>query len=100
MMDFGIFFSTIFSLAAVVLVILLAYWTSRYISKRYSSLAMGKYMRIVDRIVIGQGQYLLLVEAAGIALLLGVSGPKIEKLCQLEKTELEEIIKRKGGCSS
>ena len=93
MTDFNTFFSVFFSILMVILVVLMAYFTSRFVSKRYASLAAGKYMQVVDRLVIGQGQQLLLVETGGIILCLGVSGQHIEKLGQLDKNDLVEIIR-------
>lgn len=93
MTEFNTFFSVFFSLLAVSLVVVMAYLTSRYVSKRYASMAMGKYMRVVDRLVIGQGQQLLLVETGDVIICLGVSGQHIEKLCQLSKGELVEMIR-------
>lgn len=93
MTEFNTFFSVFFSLLAVILVVVMAYLTSRFVSKRYSSLTMGKYMQVVDRLVIGQGQQLLLVETGGVLICLGVSGQHMEKLCQLSKTELVELVK-------
>jgi flagellar biogenesis protein FliO len=84
-------FSILFSLAAIVFVIFLAYWTSRYLARHYSSLAQGKYMRILDRIVIGQNQCLILLETAGQVLLLGVTGQSVENLGQMKTADLQEI---------
>lgn len=88
---FSFFVSTVFLLAGVVGIIFLAYWCSRYLGRRYGSLAQGKYMRILDRVVIGQDKYLILLETAGQIHLLGVTGQSIEKIGRLDPAELEEL---------
>lgn len=61
-------------LLGVVLIIGLAYWGTKWLSKHYNRLGSGKYMRVVERVAIGQDKWLLLVELAGKTYFLGV-GP-------------------------
>ena len=88
-------FATAGSMLGVFLLILLlfagAYYATKIMGKHYSAQAStSETMRVIDRLALGRDQYLLIVEAGGKALLLGVSAGQIETLAELEPGQYAE----------
>ena len=54
--------SLIGALMWVVVILVLAYWCSRYLGKRYGGSVSGRYLKIIDRVQVGAYRYLLLVK--------------------------------------
>lgn len=78
-------------LVVFVLVLVLAYFTTKWVGKRYGGGAAGGMagnIRVVDRVTLGPDWMLCIVEAAGKTMLLGVTQQRIEKLCDVEASEL------------
>jgi len=94
MTTFDSFFTVFTTLLAVVAVVVMAFLTSRLVSRRFGSLNGGRYLRVVDRLVVGQGQQILLLETGGRILCLGISGQTMATLCQLEPGQLTDISRQ------
>ena len=81
-------FSAIMAVVSVIFVVWLAYKYSLWLSKRGMHAVKGKYINIVDRVVVGQEKSIILVKAGEKHLLIGVTNNSINVLKELEDTEL------------
>ncbi len=95
----SIFSSLIMPLMGVLLIIFLAYWGTKWIAKRYNRLSSGKYMRILERVSLGQDKCLLLVEMAGKIFFLGVGPQGVDTIEVFQKDQIAEMaaIDEGGG---
>jgi len=86
---------------AVLLVIFLAYWVTKIIAVKYVKISSGRYMRVLDRVSLGQDRYLALVSVNGRVYVLGITGKSISKLCEFNQEELpqEEALPNKDFAS-
>ncbi len=85
----------IWMLAAVVLVLYLSYQCSRFIAVRGSGFAgaSGTAMRLLSRLSLGQDKQLIVVEAGGRYLLLGVSQASIQLIAELTEEQANACVK-------
>lgn len=73
-------------------VIALAYYVSKWLSKRYAVQGQNtKYLKVIDRIVIGQDRSLCIVKVGEKSMLLGVTQHNISKICDLDSEDLPEV---------
>jgi flagellar protein FliO/FliZ len=86
-----LFFSSLFSTIAVVAILVITFYASKIITKKYSAKTGGKYIKIIDRAVLGQDKYIALVDICGKKCLISVCNNQINLLKDLEAIELEEI---------
>lgn len=83
------FFSVIFAIFIMVLVLVLAYFTTKLVGRRMSSQnSGGGNIKILDRAALGQDKALLIVQTAGKTMLVGVTAQHIEKLCDIDAENL------------
>lgn len=68
------------ALLPAVAVLLLAYWCSRYLGKRWGSGNAGGYFQVLDRLQVGPNKYLMLVKLQDKTYLLSSSEKGIELL--------------------
>lgn len=68
------------ALLPVAAVLLLAYWCSRYLGKRWGSGQAGSYFKVLDRLQIGPNRSLMLVKLQDRIYLIGSSEKGIELL--------------------
>ena len=74
------------ALLSVVSILLLAYWSSRFLGKRWGGGASGRYLKIIDRIQVGADRYILLVKLQDHTYLMGVSEKGVQLLTEPEGT--------------
>lgn len=80
-------------LAAVVIVLYLSYKCSRFIAVRGGFAgASGSTMRLLSRLPLGQDKQLVLVEAGGRYLLLGVSAAGIQCIAELTEDQANKCL--------
>ena len=72
------------ALAAVILILILAYWCSRLLGKRWVRTSSGGNMRVIESLPVGVDKQLLLLELQGRVYLLGVSAAGIQMLTEAE----------------
>ena len=77
----------VFYLLSLVLVLFLAYYTTRLVGKSAGGKQMGKSIRVLERMGIGRDSWLLIVEIQEKVMLLGVSPAGIQKLEDLDGYE-------------
>lgn len=97
-------------LVPVVGILVLSYWCSRYLGKRWGGRTSGNYLKIIDRIQVGADRYLLLVKLQEHTYLIGVSDKGVQLLTEPEGTfeipeeekgtiGFQEILKNCGAFS-
>ena len=76
-------------LLAVIFVIYLSYVFSKYISKGTAKITAAKHMQVIDRLVVGQDRFILIVSVLDKYYLVSVTGQSIEILKELDGDELK-----------
>ena len=85
----GRIFTVLGTLLLFVVILYLAYLTTKMIGKKYSLGNTGnKNLKILDNMGIGQDKSLAIVEAGGKTVLVGISREHIEYICDVDKTQL------------
>ena len=83
--------------AIIIALLLLTYWASRYLTKRVKGFAGGRYMRVLERIVVGKDQQIALLELGDKVLIVGVASQRITTLGELDKAQLTPLESSGGG---
>lgn len=83
----------VYFFAVLIGIVLLAYFVSKWLSRRFSSgqAQSTKYMKVVDKLILGQDKTLFIVRVGEKPLLLGVSQNGIEKICDIAIEDLPVI---------
>lgn len=89
----GEVFSMIFAIAGTILVIFLTYFVSRWYAGKMGSIAGGKHIKVIDRLMISNTGSILIVDIEGLQYMIGISDKKIQLLQQLERPILMEVNK-------
>lgn len=85
-------FSILFVLAIFILILVLAYMTTKWIGRRYTPQSgTNGSIRVLDKVAVGQERMLMVVQAAGETLLIGVTPQHIETLCTLDAEKLPHV---------
>lgn len=91
----------VYFLFILVGVVFLAYFVSKWLSKKYASNGQAtKHLKVVDRLVLGQDRALYIVKVGEKAMLLGVTQHSIEKLDDIAIEDLPEKMQSQSGGSS
>lgn len=77
------------AIVPVAAILVLAYWCSRYLGKRWGTGNAGSYFQVLDRLQVGPNKYLMLVKLQDKTYLLSSSEKGIELLDKPE--DLQEI---------
>lgn len=72
------------SVITVVLVLMLAYWCSRFLGKNWSKAAAGRNMKVIEQIQLGPDKKILLIKLKDHNYLVGVSQAGIQLLADVE----------------
>ena len=72
------------ALGCVILVLLLAYWCSRFLGKNWSRVSGTRELKVIDQLQIGQDKRILLVKLREHTYLIGVSQAGITLLTEAE----------------
>lgn len=79
------------ALLAVVAVIYLSYALSKYLAVGASKISGARYMRIVDRMLLGQDKMMAIVQIGTTYYLAGVTSQNVQIIKELEGDELIEM---------
>ncbi len=79
------------ALIAMVAVIYLSYLFSKYLSLGASKINGAKYMRIVDRLFLGQDKFMMVIQIGDRYYLAGVTGQNVSLMKELAGDELIEM---------
>ena len=89
---FATFGSIFMACVFMVLIFAAAYYVTKFTGKQYSMKAsLSREMKVIDRLTLGRDRYLLIVEAGGKVLLLGVSPQQIETLAELDSEAFADM---------
>ncbi|MCX7615017.1 MAG: flagellar biosynthetic protein FliO [Clostridiales bacterium] len=84
------FFSSIFlPFFGVVFIILLAYWFTKWLSKNVQGMTSGTYIKILERVIVGQDKTLALVKVSNTVYLLGITGNSMQTICTFDASEIK-----------
>lgn len=78
-------------LCVCVFVIWLSYKVSKGLAGYSGKLGMTKYMKPIDRMALGKDSALNIVQVGNKYMLIGISGGKIDMLCELSEEDLVEL---------
>lgn len=91
--EFSTIFSAVIVLVMFVGILVLAYYVTAFIGKRYPGHTAGSNcIKILDRVYLGQDRDVVLIEAAGQTFLLGVTPHHIEKISDVDPALLPEDL--------
>lgn len=82
------------ALFAVGVVLYLSYLFSRYLAVGAAKISKSKYIKIIDRVVLGQDRLLLIAMIGDKHYLIGSSAQSIQILTEIEGTDMFEHSKR------
>jgi flagellar biogenesis protein FliO len=85
---FEMFLSMLLSIIGIVVVLVLAYYGSKWLSKKYMSVAGGKHVRIIERTPIAQDKSIVIADILGSKYILGISGQQITLLKDLGEIDI------------
>ena len=83
--------TTVWTVLLLLLLFAAAYYTTRVVSIKAHKFGRGKYLRVIDRLVIGRDKHILLVEAADQIFVLGICNTTMTTLGTLPKEQLENF---------
>ena len=100
MLNDNVWLSVAGMLIAIVVVIGLAYWFTRYVVGNRLFLGMNstgnRQLQVLDQLPVGKEQRLVVVRAGERYLLLGVTGQNISVLAELTAEEAEQWLQENG----
>lgn len=76
--------SLVLVLLAIVLVMYLSYVFTKYVSRRSVYVNAAEYMKVVDRLTVGQDRFILIVNIGGKHYLISVTAQEIRILKELD----------------
>jgi flagellar biogenesis protein FliO len=79
------------SLIGVVAIIFLAYWSTKWFSKKYNSISSGKHIRIIERCMISQDKLLVLAKVKDKVYFLSISAQNVETIDTFDSSEFPEV---------
>ena len=86
------FGSMVGAFVLMVLIFVGAYYATKLMGRHYSSQgASSRDMRVIDKLFLERDRFLLIVEAGGKVLLLGVSPQRIDTLAELDREALTDL---------
>lgn len=87
----GDFVPLIFTLIMVVVILYLSFLFTRYMAKSSTKISGTRYMKILDKIPLGQDKHLVMVKINKKFFLLGVSGQAISMLSEIKEDDIVPI---------
>ncbi len=91
------FWTTFFYFIVMVAILIAAYLTTKFISKK-GARGVSRNIRMVDRMTVGRDKHIMLIEVGGKNLLVGVTNQAINVLGDIDGTALK-FQKEAGGSS-
>lgn len=86
------------TLAAMVVVLVLAYYTTKWLGKRMTVGSHTNIIKVIDRVGVGQDKLLVVVKVGEKTMLVGMAGNSITKLCDIDDySSLEQQLVRKDN---
>ncbi|RPF48401.1 flagellar biogenesis protein FliO [Hydrogenoanaerobacterium saccharovorans] len=86
----------LFSLVMLILILTLAYYTTKWIGKRCSIQNGSKIIQVLDKVVVGQDKMLMIIRVQNQTMLVGMTSHSVQKLCDIENID-ELLIQSKAS---
>ncbi|HBL83421.1 MAG: hypothetical protein A2Y17_04330 [Clostridiales bacterium GWF2_38_85] len=83
------FLQLLMPLIVVILVIIAAYFTTRWIAKKQNSFTSGKIIKVIERVMLSKDVFLAVVQVDSKNYLMSISSGKTELLTELDETVVE-----------
>lgn len=80
--------SVLGAILMIIAVVVLAFYSTRWLGKRMGGSASGRYLTVIDRVSLGQDKYLAVVKVGHKHLLIGVSSGSVTNLGELDEQDL------------
>ncbi|HBR31055.1 MAG: flagellar biosynthetic protein FliO [Eubacteriales bacterium] len=84
------FFDILLPLFVVVLVIIAAYLTTRWIAKKQNAYTSGKIITVLERVMLGRDVYIAVVKVDTKIYLMSISSGKVELLSELSSEVMDK----------
>ncbi|WP_312643800.1 flagellar biosynthetic protein FliO [Hydrogenoanaerobacterium sp.] len=84
----------LFSLVVLILILVLAYYTTKWIGKKGSMQSGSRMIKVLDRVMVGQDKMLMIVQVQDQTMLVGMTSHSVQKLCDIENAD-ELILQAK-----
>ena len=91
--------STLFYIVVMVAVLIGAYVTTKYFSKKTRRMMKSQHISVLDRMAIAKDKSLYLTEVGGKCFLIGVTNQSINTLGEIDKDALVELDEASSGKS-
>jgi flagellar biosynthetic protein FliO len=85
------FWSTIVLVFVLLLVMLGAYFTTKFLSAKTKRMSKGRYIDIKDRMIIGRDKYIVLLTVGEQSFLVGVTNQTVSLIGTLKKEEMPSV---------
>ena len=87
------FLNLLLPLVVVVLMIVAAYFTTKYIAKKQNTFTSGRLIQVIERVSISRDTYLAIVKVGDKLLLLSTSSGKTELITELDSSLTDQLDK-------
>lgn len=72
----------------VIFIIYLSYLFSKYMAAGAVKMSRSKHMQIIDKIIMGQDRFIVIVQVGSRFFLIGIAGTNIQNITELEENDL------------
>jgi flagellar protein FliO/FliZ len=86
------FLSIAGAILMIVAIVVLAFYSTRWLGKRMGGSTASRYLSVVDRIPLGQDKYIAIVRVGEKNLLIGVSQGSVTNLGELNEEDLTQVV--------
>lgn len=77
-------FSLIFAFVGIIGVVILTYYASKLYARKLGPIAGGKYIRIIDRVIVSKSGSILIIDVGGKQYMVGVNEQSIQIMEELD----------------
>lgn len=88
------------TLVIIVVIIYMSYLCSKYMAVGANRIHKASYMKLIDKMLIGQEKWLAIVKIADKYFLISVTTASIELLTELQEADIVELPDQKQGVDS
>lgn len=86
------FISVAGAILMIVAIVVLAFYSTRWLGKRMAGSSASKHLAVVDRISLGQDKFIAIVKVGEKKLLIGVSSGSVTNLGELSEEDLTQVV--------
>ena len=80
-----------------ILVLVVCYYTTRFVAKSQKGLRSGGNLELMESISLGGNRYLQLVKAGGHFMVLALGKDSVQLICELQPDEVHSVARQEGG---